>query len=92
MYETTDSEFADSALAALGAAEIPCYRVGRSCADGVQSAVNIYIERDSDYAEANRILISLGAALERQPPAWLIGFIMLVAALGAVGIALGGSS
>ena len=92
LYETTDPEFADSAIRALGEAGIPCYPVVQGYAHGAQSAVSIYIERNTDYTEANRILIGLGAAVEEPPPAWLISLIMLVAALGAVWIAVGGSS
>jgi hypothetical protein len=42
-------------------------------------------------AEAIRILIGLGAVVDEPPPAWLIGVIMLVAALGALWVAVGGS-
>jgi hypothetical protein len=91
LYETTDPDFADSAVAALGAAEIPCYRVDHGYGDGGLSAQCIYIERDADYTEANRILVGLGAAVDQPPPAWLVGLIMLVAALSALWIAVGGS-
>jgi len=97
IYETTDPDFADGAVRALQGADIPCYRVGHgytsAAADigraATENEICIYIERDTDYAEANRILISLGAALETSPPAWLIGLIMLTAALIALWVAMG---
>jgi hypothetical protein len=97
VYATTDTDFADSAIEALRAAEISCYRVGlgvdhSAARAATEDQVCIYIERDTDYSEANRILISLGAVVEKPPPAWLIGLIMLVAALSALWIAVGGSS
>ncbi len=92
LYETTDPDFADRAVTALGEADIPCYPIVHGLSDLPHTAVSIYIERDTDYTEANRILISLGAAVEQPPPAWLISLIMLLAALGAVWIAVGGST
>jgi len=97
IYETTDPDFADGAVRALQRADIPCYRVGHgytsAAADlgraATESQICIYIERDTDYAEANRILVSLGAAPETSPPAWLIGLIMLTAALIALWVAMG---
>jgi hypothetical protein len=93
VYETTDLDFADRAIAAMRAANIPCYRVGDS--DTVAAAqytgraltenqISVYIERDSDYVQANRILIGLGAAVER-PPSWrAIVAILLIAAIVAL--------
>jgi len=51
----------------------------------------LYETTDPDFAEANRILVGLGAAVDQPPPAWLVGLIMLVAALSALWIAVGGS-
>ena len=92
VYETTDTDFADRAIQALGDAEIPCHRTGHGyhsqslhpVRGSGEDQVCIYIERDTDYAEANRILLSLGAAVERSPPVWLIAVIMLVAAIVAI--------
>jgi hypothetical protein len=97
VYATTDPDFADSAITAMRAASIPCYRVGHGYSHAAaelgrastESQICIYIERDIDFAEANRILVGLGAAVEQPPPAWLIALIMLAAALIAVWVGLG---
>ena len=100
VYETTDTDFANRAIQALRDADISCYRVGhgysnRAAEVGFQyptaseSQVCIYIERDSDYAEANRILISLGAVVESTPriSPWIIGVLVVVALLVATWVA-----
>ena len=100
VHETTDVDFADRALQALRDAEIPCHRTGRgyhsqSLYPGKGSSedqVCIYIERDTDYAEANRILTGVGAVIERSPPLWLIASIVLVAAVVAVWAAVAWNS
>ena len=92
VYETTDADFADRAIQALRDAKIPCHRTGRGYHSlslypgkgSTEDQVCIYIERDTDYAEANRILIGLGAVVERSPPLWLIAGIVLVAAIVAI--------
>ena len=96
VYETTDTDFADRALAAMREADIPCYRTGHgyqteSWPGGRVSSgdqVCIYIERDLDSSEANRILISLGAAQERPPPLRLIVGLSILAAILAMWAAL----
>jgi hypothetical protein len=84
VYETTDPEFAEQALSAMREQSIPCYRVGHgysnasaAFARGVptESQICLYIERDGDYVAANRILISLGAVVEKPIPMWAyVGF------------------
>jgi hypothetical protein len=96
VYETTDTDFADRALEAMRAAHIACYRTGHGYRTGPgypgrgsgEDQVCIYIERDPDFSEANRILISLGAAEERPPPLRLIVGLLLVAAILALWAAL----
>lgn len=75
VYETTDTEFANRALDAMREAGIPCYRTGRGWASDAsylgkgfaENQVCIYIEKDEDYVQANKILISLGAVVETPP-------------------------
>jgi len=96
VYETTDTDFADRALEAMREAHIPCYRTGHgyqteawySARGSSESQVCIYIERDTDFSEANRILISLGAVEERPLPLRLIFALLLVAAIVAIWAAL----
>ena len=77
VYETTDTDFANRGIEALRGAAIPCYRLGTAFADGSpvtqlralgESQVCIYIERDSDFRQANDILLGLGAAVEEPLP------------------------
>jgi len=100
VYETTDADFADRAIQALRDAKIPCHRTGRGYHSqslhpgkgSTEDQVCIYIERDTDCAEANRILIGLGAVVERSPPLWLIAGIVLVAAIVAIWAAVAWNS
>lgn len=95
VYETTDEDFANRAVAALQEADISSYRVGHGyrndsaqpCGLPTESQICIYIERDTDHAEANRILISLGAVVENPPPRWLIAGLIMVAAIVAIWVA-----
>jgi hypothetical protein len=96
VYETTDTDFADRALEAMRQAHILCYRTGQgyqteawySGRGSSESQVCIYIERDTDFAEANRILIGLGAVEERPPPLRLVLGLLLIAAILAIWAAL----
>ena len=90
VYETTDTDFADRAIEALRAADVPCYRTGlgyheQAAATGrvwSEAQVCIYIERDTDYARANELLVGLGAVTEKPlPPRWVF---VLAAALLAM--------
>jgi len=75
VYETTDTDFANRALEAMREAGIPCYRTGRGWSSNTtypgkgftEDQVCLYIENDTDYVQANQILIRLGAVVE-QPP------------------------
>jgi hypothetical protein len=63
----------------------PC---GRRTFPATAPEVCIYIERDTDFSEANRILISLGAVEERPLSLRLVFALLLVAALLAIWAAL----
>lgn len=93
VYETTDPDFADRAITAFREADISCHRLGQGYHDDAahlyglptESQISIYIERDTDYMEANRILISLGGAVvERSPPLWIVLGLIAVAAIVAI--------
>ena len=100
VYETTDTDFADRALEAMRAADISCYRTGHGYHTGAaypgrgsgEDQVCIYLERESDFSEANRILISLGAAVERPTPLRLIVGLLILAAILAIWAALAWNS
>jgi hypothetical protein len=90
LYQTMDSEFAASAIEALRAADIACYKTGTSWTSlwygkGLD-AESIFIHRAGDYARANGILIALGAAVEepvtwlRRPVIWLLLALIVLAA------------
>jgi hypothetical protein len=86
VYETEDSDFADSAIEALKKANIACYRTGGSLHLGQSDpTVCIHESNGADLARANQILIRNGAAIERAlrlPFGWAawsgIGFGLLV--------------
>ena len=91
VYETTDTEFADRAVEAMRDAGISCYRTGRGYSDRAlypgkgftEDQVCIYIENDTDYVEANEILIKLGAVTgsDRLPPKWVFVLLALLAVI-----------
>lgn len=70
---------------------IPCHRVGHGFTDrawllvppGALAAAQIciYIERDGDYAAANRLLIELGAVIERPVPIRALAALAIVAGI-----------
>jgi len=71
LYQTSDPEFADRAIAALDHAGIPSYRLGAGFYSdspvprrNLGLGISIYIRHDKDYAEANAIIIKLGAVVE----------------------------
>jgi hypothetical protein len=87
IYETDDSDFANSAVEALKQAGIDAYATGGSLPGGSSPTISIYIRDASDSAKANEILIKLGAVSERPvklPPAWLIAILAVVVVLLAL--------
>jgi hypothetical protein len=74
VYETEDSDFADSAIEALKEANIDSYRTGGSLHFGQSDpTVCIHIRDGSDFRKANEILIRHGAVVERPlrlPSGW----------------------
>jgi len=98
VYETTDPDFANRAMDAMRDAAIPCYRTGRGYSSDsnypgkgfTEDQVCIYIERDTDFAQANEILIGLGAVTEdpeRLLPKWVFALFAVTAVLLAFWIA-----
>ena len=93
VYETTDPEFAARAITAMEEADIPCYQVGHGYASNAahiatESQICLYIERDTDFTEANRILVNLGGVVEEPPPRWAVVAFLMVAAAVAVWVAM----
>lgn len=97
LYQTTDGRFADRAIEALVAAGIQCHRWGPTTPGdgsfrGRSGAVaSIYIERDGDYCDANKVLIELGAAREtpsRLPAVWILRVAILTLLVLVVGYAV----
>jgi hypothetical protein len=96
LYETDDEEFADSALEALRADGIDCYRTGGAPPGFAlpygkfDPTICLHIRRDSDYSKANSILIKMGAAVNSQlklPSRRIMVLIALAAALLAFYVA-----
>ncbi len=64
VYETQDSDFADSAIEALKEANIACYRTGGSLHLGQSDpTVCIHVSNGADFRRANQILIRQGLRL-----------------------------
>jgi hypothetical protein len=87
IYETDDSEFADSAIDALTQAGIQCYRTGSPLPGGSSPTVCIYIRNAGDFQRANEILVELGAAVD-SPNGVSQKFILLSVFIGALIVAL----
>jgi hypothetical protein len=64
IYETDDSEFADSAIDVLMHAGIHCYRTGEPLQGGSSFTICIYIRNGGDFQRANEILVKLGASVD----------------------------
>ena len=68
VYETEDSDFADSAIEALKKANIDCYRTGGSLHLGQSDpTASIHVRDGADLGKANKVLIRHGAVVERPP-------------------------
>jgi len=64
LYQTTDGEFADRAIAELSGVGIRAFREGRGENEvfrGRGAMINIYVEKDSDYQRASQVLLDIGA-------------------------------
>ena len=74
VYETEDSDFADSAIEALSKANIDCYRTGGSLHLGQSDpTVCIHVRDGADLRKTNEVLIRHGAVVERPlrlPSGW----------------------
>ena len=65
IYETDDSDFADSTIEALKGAGIDCYTTGGSLRVPYSDpTICIHIREAADFQKANEILIKLGAVKE----------------------------
>jgi hypothetical protein len=75
IYETEDSDFADSAIGALKKANIDCYRTGGSLHFGKSDpTICIHVRDGTDLRKANEVLIRHGAVVEqplRLPSGWV---------------------
>jgi hypothetical protein len=75
VYETEDSDFADSAIGALKKTNIDCYRTGGSLHFGQSDpTVCIHVRDPSDFRKANEVLIRHGAVVDRSlrlPSGWV---------------------
>ena len=91
LYETTDADFAERALAALGEARIPCYKTTTSVLSNKyaipaadDAKFYLFLERPDDYRPANDILIRLGAAVDLPPKLPSIRVLVAIAAVAVV--------
>lgn len=75
VYETEDSDFANSAIDELKKANIDCYRTGGSLHLGQSDpTVCIHVRDGADVRKANEVLIRHGAVVERPlrlPSGWV---------------------
>lgn len=67
IYETTDSDFAESCVQALANADVSAFRTGGALPGGSDFTICIYIHDPSQYQEANEVLIKLGAVINSGP-------------------------
>ncbi len=73
LYQTTDRDFLETALAALDDARIRCYSTGGETPYGRLHTYCIFLVDDADASKANAILLVLGAAAETPilvPTSW----------------------
>ena len=91
IYETDDSDFADSAIEALKEAGIDSYTTGGSLKIPYSDpTVCIHIRDTVDFQKANEILVKLGAVTEdpnRLPPKWVFALLALAALVATLWIA-----
>ena len=90
IYETDDSDFADSAIEALTRAGIASYRTGGALPGGSELTVCIHIRDANDFQRANEILIQQGAIVDSPPdvsPKLIVAGIIIGALLVAVIVA-----
>jgi hypothetical protein len=91
VYETEDAEFADVCIDALKSHEVDCYRTGGSLVGGSTPLICIYIRKVAGLAEANSVLVNLGAAVEQPlkfPSRGVLAAIGLIAAALIVAVAI----
>ena len=90
VYETEDSDFADSAIVALTKSNISCYRTGGSLHLGQSDpTICIHVRDEADAGKANEILIRHGAADEhplRLPSGWHAWLGIVLGLLALLGI------
>lgn len=70
VYQTSDPGFANKAIDAMEAVDIPCFQTGHGWVDlrlarGLGEGICIYIRDEGDAPRANQILIDLGAVVEQ---------------------------
>jgi hypothetical protein len=73
IYETSDAVFVNQAIRALREAKIDSYEIGGEFYQR-EGHYCIFIDDTADYAQANEILVNLGAVVEkplRLPPVWV---------------------
>jgi hypothetical protein len=84
VYETEDGAFARAAIEALEGADVDCYSTGGALPGGSTHTICIHLRRDADYAKANSILLSIGAARDSPlqiPSGWKSRFIIAAVVL-----------
>jgi hypothetical protein len=68
LYQTTDGEFADRAIAVLEGVGIPAFREGSGENEVLRPRgvmINIYVRESSDYRRASQVLVDIGAAIDK---------------------------
>jgi hypothetical protein len=84
LYETESRGFANAAMEALRDADVDCYSTGGPLHGGSSPTICIHLRRNADYAKANSILLSMGAARDSAlqiPSSWKSRVIIAVVVL-----------
>jgi len=89
LYTTESRAFANAAMEALKNADIDCYSTGGALYGGSSLTICIRLRRDADYAKANSILLSIGAAIDgplQMPSSWKSRFAIALVVLAVLAL------
>jgi hypothetical protein len=88
IYQTDDSDFAESAVQALKEEGIDAYATGGALPGGSGPTVRIYIRGSAAIRTANAVLIKLGAATEEPgvAPKWVFAVLAMAAVILAIAL------
>lgn len=92
IYQTDDSDFAESVVDELKRADIGSYTTGGLLPGGSSPTVSVFIHNAGDYQRANEILLRQGAAVDvplRISPKWIaVGLLVVITLMALVYVVL----